>query len=557
LKKFISELDKDIISYVTKVKNRINTNVIISYGIKGLTISAIIMIVFILISRFTPIYEPYIKIIYIGALGLLLGIIVGLTKRYDNKYAALKLDSCGLNERTITAVELIGEASPFAVLQKEDALKNLKKVDYKRKFPIKPDKKYISVCMCFFIVVGITFFIPNPMNSKAEDIHSIEQAKKENTKKVEEVKKTIKKDSKLIDEQKKELEKQLLELQKDIKEVATKEDIDKKLQKAQKKIEIMRKNNLDKDLQKLVDSFSEKSITKELGEKIKNNKELKETLEKLNNALNSLNEEQKKQLALQLKNLSSNMMNKSLKNALNQLSMNLSSEDLNSLAQNLDDLSQTISQMMNKDNKFMMAAKDIENQLKQMQNNNPAQNLTAQNINQQNNQLQNNQQQNSQQSNQQQNNGTQQSAGNTGGNGNQNNNGNGNKNGTGAGGSNAGKGTGMGHENENSISQGEKNNSGIGNNKDSERKTGEYEKIFTPKHLGGDGEQTEIKGQKTGSNSSEILPSGKAPALAGEYIPYDKIVGDYKEKALENLNKTQIPEGMKEVVKEYFSSLEE
>lgn len=105
-------------------------------------------------------------------------------------------------------------------------------------------------------------------------------------------------------------------------------------------------------------------------------------------------------------------------------------------------------------------------------------------------------------------------------------------------GNNPGKGTGMG--------------SSIGDGKNQE-----YEKIFTPKTIGGEGEISNINGQKNGSNSSDIIRTDKSAAVEGDYLPYDQVIGEYKEKALENFNSYTMPEGMKEIIKQYFTSLEE
>lgn len=38
-------------------------------------------------------------------------------------------------------------------------------------------------------------------------------------------------------------------------------------------------------------------------------------------------------------------------------------------------------------------------------------------------------------------------------------------------------------------------------------------------------------------------------------IPYDEVIGEYEDKAMESINNYNIPEGMRDLVKDYFSSL--
>ena len=39
--------------------------------------------------------------------------------------------------------------------------------------------------------------------------------------------------------------------------------------------------------------------------------------------------------------------------------------------------------------------------------------------------------------------------------------------------------------------------------------------------------------------------------------PYDQVIGEYKEKAFQSIEGRQIPQGMQDIVKDYFSSLED
>lgn len=45
--------------------------------------------------------------------------------------------------------------------------------------------------------------------------------------------------------------------------------------------------------------------------------------------------------------------------------------------------------------------------------------------------------------------------------------------------------------------------------------------------------------------------------IKGEMQPYNRVIGEYKEQAFQNLEGSEIPQGMQDIVKDYFTSLED
>jgi hypothetical protein len=129
-----------------------------------------------------------------------------------------------------------------------------------------------------------------------------------------------------------------------------------------------------------------------------------------------------------------------------------------------------------------------------------------------------------------------------------------NQPGQGAGGSGAGSGTDMGQENP-AVTPVQP--SGLNKKQGSEKKNREYEKIFTSKTLGGEGEKSQLTGNKNNNGNSEMVTSENGINVRGEDVPYNQVIGSYKEQAVQNMESSEIPEGMKEIIKNYFSSLEE
>ncbi|GAA0182388.1 hypothetical protein SH2C18_47750 [Clostridium sediminicola] len=66
-----------------------------------------------------------------------------------------------------------------------------------------------------------------------------------------------------------------------------------------------------------------------------------------------------------------------------------------------------------------------------------------------------------------------------------------------------------------------------------------------------------LNGQKNDNGASEQIITEKGIGIKGNSVPYNQVVGEYKNKAYENMENSVIPESMKDVVKSYFSSLEE
>lgn len=395
----LSTLDSDIMKNINKIKGRINSNLILNYGISGSIIGIIGSMVLVIVSRFTPIYHPYVKGLYIIAFGVVLGLIIGFLKKYDCKYAALKADSFGLKERAVTAVELIGNSSTFAVMQKEDALKSLQGFDYKRSFPIRANKKYCLVCVGLLVTMGLSFFIPNPIKGKAEALHALKETKKEEVKKVEKLKKSIEENNELTEKQKRELNDKIQKLQQEVKEADDRAKVDKAFEKAEKKLELMQKDSINKNLEKLANSFNENTFTKEISKAIENRQfdELKKNIDKFNEVFEKLNEDQKKALANQMKNLANQINgNPQLNNTVNNLAKALAEGNTNNISQNLNELSKEVSQLMKSDKEFNNAVNNIAKQLGNIQNkqgntsSNMAKKQNTSNNNQQNTQNSNN-----------------------------------------------------------------------------------------------------------------------------------------------------------------------
>ena len=85
---------------------------------------------------------------------------------------------------------------------------------------------------------------------------------------------------------------------------------------------------------------------------------------------------------------------------------------------------------------------------------------------------------------------------------------------------------------------------------------GEYEKIFAPSLINSTGEESQVRG-RAGNGPEESMDTNEPLPQAGSQRPYKEVVGAYGQRAREALDRGTIPPGMSEMVKGYFSSLED
>ena len=89
-----------------------------------------------------------------------------------------------------------------------------------------------------------------------------------------------------------------------------------------------------------------------------------------------------------------------------------------------------------------------------------------------------------------------------------------------------------------------------------EWKEEDYKRIYVPEHLGGEGNEITLSGRVLDSGSSTYSEADGAPVKKGAMVPYREVLSEYRTEAVQSMEKQDIPSGMKELVKSYFSSLD-
>ena len=84
----------------------------------------------------------------------------------------------------------------------------------------------------------------------------------------------------------------------------------------------------------------------------------------------------------------------------------------------------------------------------------------------------------------------------------------------------------------------------------------DYKRIYVPERLGGEGNEMVLPGEKLDSGSSTYSNADGAPVMEGAMVPYQEVLSEYRQEAVQRMDGQNIPAGMKELVKSYFSSLD-
>lgn len=83
----------------------------------------------------------------------------------------------------------------------------------------------------------------------------------------------------------------------------------------------------------------------------------------------------------------------------------------------------------------------------------------------------------------------------------------------------------------------------------------EPEKIYTRSAAGKDGYDAQLKGTDSDEGQTTITEH-RTMGQAGTSVPYDTVYGQYRNEAMETLENSSVPYGMRELVSDYFATLE-
>lgn len=440
------------------------------------------------------IFLPDVILIILGVFGIsfLLAMGYAIAKRPDFHKTAAAADALGGQERMITTLELLQKQEPTKI--EKMAIEDGMKIGLQTDFA----KAYrIGIPKRLFQWMALFLILTMAtgfLPSPREE--KAEIYAKAKLVQIEKVIKDVEKDEGLSVEEKKLLQKEMKALSKELKRVPSKEAGETAVQKNQQEMKQLEKDSVSKDLKQLAQEFAKEELTAPLSEAAEKGdaKAIEQAIAKLQEQMKKLTKEQFSALGKQMGAAAAQMSNADLAKALEQLAQALENGEISS--ELLEQLQQ------------QMTAQSLENAelRKALQNANQA--------------LGDGSGQKPQQ-------------------------GQGQGQGQGAG---QGQGTGQGQ------GQGAGQSSGQGGNG---RGSGHIdgEEVFTRKAIDKAGYNTQVSGTKNEGGDSSMTQQ-KTIGEDGERLPYEQVFHSYQNDAMKALDEQNTPFGMRQLVSNYFSTLE-
>ncbi|MGL5380045.1 pectinesterase [Clostridium sp.] len=512
----MNSLDKAILQFLSKVSKRIKANFLLNLSIASLKLMLCLSFCLLLVSLFVviPYAEEAASVIIL--VGLIISLIYGFIKAPSKEKVALITDSKGLKERLTTSLELIGEEDSISIAQKNDTLTSIENYNLKEKLPIRVEKKQVYFVLGLLLMCFCTSLISTEAKKEAGNIKEFKKYQHEMMNKLEKEIEEVDKLEALTDEEKEATKKVLEDAKKELKEVSNKSELNKTLERLEKKLESQKdkiknddgKKALDDIKKNLLEDFNERKkeeakndLNKMINELMKNN-ETKDLAE----ALMSDNDEDiakaLSELKHSLKDMNSAQLSK-LSEGLKKASKEMINEDL---AKSLEDASSSVldGELNSED-----LSKALQSVKKDAEGNKGEKSESGEGS------------------------------------------GEGEGDGEGGSGSGEGSGNGSGQGSGSGSGQGWDTGSTQGTEKESENKSGE--EIFIPGR--NEGSDSNLTGNKNEGGNSQQIETENGLNLDGSKVNYDKVIGDYTNSALEGANNSNLPESLKDLIKDYFQGL--
>lgn len=490
----MNDINKTILSIINKVKLRLTIKRLLSYMLKCITFGIMVCILVSIISHLMPITFIYTKFMYIILFSIFIGGVYSFLNRPDKMHTAKIIDSNGLKERTVTALELMESDNPYSRMEIKDTYDHLKMIDYRKLVSYKPGKKRIVVlftlCVCLIIISNI----PNKNEDIVAQKEKVHIIKEEENKEIQKLEKEIENDNYLTDDQKEELVKELAQLNKEISKIDDEKKFVKQAESNKKIIEHKKNEEKEKNFEKMANKMLQNDKLKKLAQNL-NDKDFDKAKEEIENLIQE----------------TENMSDKEYEDMLADISDKLQGIDVSDLEDALgeltDDMQLTAQQLAN--SQYELAKNSNSNNATGNNNNNTDGQNTSPNSSQENGP---------------------------------------------SSGESDGQGSGQGNGQSSKDSDGQGNIPGNGNRNGEGKGTGSANNDADNKPLDASTEDKYVNGQQGDKNSS-IEMTKEGISIGGEKISYDQVIGEYQNKAYESMNGSEIPKGMQQVIKEYFSGL--
>ncbi|WP_283123194.1 hypothetical protein [Anaerotignum lactatifermentans] len=486
---------KEFLRLLAPLRHKLMAERFLKWFIYGETAAGILCLAVVVLSKF---WTEIPVLPFCGGF-VLLGLLTALgaaffLRKVTEKETAETADALGGAERMITTIELLGKGTqnPVEEMAVADGFAKAKETDFAKLYRMRLPVKVLRVLALVVVLTIGAGFMPVQRDKDAEAYANAQLERIEQVK-AEETPEFSKEEKKFFLEAAKALEK-------DLKTAKTKKAAEEAVREAQQNMKQLEKESVSKDLKELAETLKQEENTAALSEALEQGDEasISQAMEQLLQKMAAMDKGQAASLAQQLAEAAENISDEELQEALKALEEAL---------ENGADPAEAGEAVKN----ALLSQAQVNSALRsslQKLNRNVGQQSLAKKVE-----------------------GEGESTGGEG----QGAEGEGTGGQTGSGGSgtagvgNGGQGRGFGHA--------------------------EPEKIYTRSAAGKDGYDAQLKGTDSDEGQTTITEH-RTMGQAGTSVPYDTVYGQYRNEAMETLENSSVPYGMRELVSDYFATLE-
>lgn len=486
---------KEFLRLLAPLRHKLMAERFLKWFIYGETAAGILCLAVVVLSKFWT----EIPSLPLCGVFVLLGLLIALgaaffLRKVTEKETAATADALGGAERMITTMELLGKGAqnPVEEMAVADGFAKAREMDFAKLYRMRLPVKVMRVLALVVVLTIGAGFMPVRRDAEAEAYANAQLERIEQVKK-EETPELSKEEKKVFLEAAKALEK-------DLKTAKTKKAAEEAVREAQQNMKQLEKESVSKDLKELAETLKQEESTAALSEALEqgDSSAISQAMEQLLQKMAAMDKGQAASLAQQLAEAVENISDAELQEALKALEEAL---------ENGADPSEAGEALKN----ALLSQAQMNSALRsslQKLNRNVGQQSLAKKV----------------ESDGESPGGEGQGSEGEGTGGQTTNGGNG---GTGTG--TGGQGRGFGHA--------------------------EPEKIYTRSAAGKDGYDAQLKGTDSEEGQTTITEH-RTMGQAGTSVPYDTVYGQYRNEAMETLENSSVPYGMRELVSDYFATLE-
>lgn len=486
---------KEFLRLLAPLRHKLMAERFLKWFIYGETAAGILCLAVVVLSKFWT----EIPSLPLCGVFVLLGLLIALgaaffLRKVTEKETAETADALGGAERMITTMELLGKGAqnPVEEMAVADGFAKAREMDFAKLYRMRLPVKVMRVLALVVVLTIGAGFMPVRRDAEAEAYANAQLERIEQVKK-EETPELSKEEKKVFLEAAKALEK-------DLKTAKTKKAAEEAVREAQQNMKQLEKESVSKDLKELAETLKQEESTAALSEALEqgDSSAISKAMEQLLQKMAAMDKGQAASLAQQLAEAVENISDAELQEAL---------KALEEAFENGADSSEAGEALKN----ALLSQAQMNSALRsslQKLNCNVGQQSLAKKV----------------ESNGESPGGEGQGSEGEGTGGQTTNGGNG---GTGTG--TGGQGRGFGHA--------------------------EPEKIYTRSAAGKDGYDAQLKGTDSEEGQTTITEH-RTMGQAGTSVPYDTVYGQYRNEAMETLENSSVPYGMRELVSDYFATLE-